>query len=252
MYPQIILVGIPPLVQCLSLSSGSSSAVTTPIYLATPSLTQSSSTIVSSTSSISAHSWSSPVSSGLSSLSSISNHPSTTSTNSIIETTTITFLTASTTVTSATSGSSSASSSNACPTLVARNDEDDDAALLAANYLSLDDTISQAIQVANSTDGYNPDMSTTESPPTNLDTPQTDPNSPIIPDSCPPTPPKKRHRNAAEKFTIWTKKADVNAYSWIGLRSTRDPDLDFIGNSDFKTRTGVLVPGCFNGKSRRK
>ncbi|THV50531.1 hypothetical protein BGAL_0146g00070 [Botrytis galanthina] len=239
MYPPIILVGVLPLIQCLSLSSGSSSAVTTPIYLATPSITQSSPTIVSSTTSISAHSWLSPVSSGLSSLSSISNHPPTTSTSSVIETTTIEFLTTSTTATSATSDSSSASSSSACPTLVARNDEDDDAALLAAmaywesifnntDYLSLDDTISQAIQLANSTDGYDPDMPTTDSPPTNPVTPPTNPNSPIIPDPCPPAPPKKRHRNAAEKF-----------------------DLGYIGNGDFKTRTGLLFAGCFNGKTRR-
>ncbi|KAF7921071.1 uncharacterized protein EAE97_011339 [Botrytis byssoidea] len=263
MYPQIILVGILPLVQCLSLSSGSSSAVTTPIYLATPSLTQSSSIIVSSTTSISAHSWFSPISSGLSSLSSISNHPPTTSATSVIEITA---------ATSATSGSSSASSSSACPTLVARNDEDDDAALLAAmaywesvfnntDYLSLDDTIIQAIQLANSADGYDPDMPTPDSPPTNPDTPPTNPNYPIIPDPCPPTPPKKRHRSAAEKFvslilymyqTIWTKKADVSAYSWIGLRNTRDQELEFIGNGDFKTRTGVLRSGCFNGSARRK
>ncbi|TGO36726.1 hypothetical protein BHYA_0116g00150 [Botrytis hyacinthi] len=243
MYPQIILVGILPLVQCLSLSSGSSSAVTTPIYLATPSLTQSSSIIFSSTTSILAHSWFSPVSSGLSSLSSISNPPPTTSTTSAIETTAITFLTASTTATSATSGSSSASSSSACPTLVARNDEDDDAVLLAAmtywesvfnntDYLSLDDTISQAIQLANSTDGYDPDMPTTDSFPTNPDTPPTNPNSPITPDTCPPTPPKKRHRNAAE--------------NWIGLRSTRDQDLGYIGNGDLRTGTGLLLSGCFN------
>ena len=67
-------------------------------------------------------------------------------------------------------------------------------------FLSLDDTISQALQLANSTDGYDPDVSTTDSSPTNPDTPPTDPNSPIIPGSCPPIPPKKRHRNAAEKF----------------------------------------------------
>ncbi|TGO69031.1 hypothetical protein BOTNAR_0016g00260 [Botryotinia narcissicola] len=218
------------------------------------SIQKSSSIIVSSTTSISAHSWFSPVSSGLSSLSSTSNHPSTNSTTSVIETTTATY---------ATSGSSSASSSSACPTLVARNDEDGDAALLAAmaywesvfkntNYLSLDDTISQAIQLANSTDGYDPDMPTTESPPTNPDPPPTNPSPPIIPDPCPPIPLKKRHRNTAEIFTIWTKKADVSAYSWIDLRNTRDQELDFIGNGDFKTRTGVLLSGCFNGSARRK
>ncbi|TGO24778.1 hypothetical protein BPAE_0095g00350 [Botrytis paeoniae] len=221
MYFQIVLVGVLPLVHCLG-SSGLSSPVTTPIYLATPSQTQNSCIIVSFTTTISADSWFSLVSSELSSLSSISNHPPATSTTSVIETTTITFLTPSATATVATSDSSSASSLSACQTLVARNDEDYDAALLAAsgfhkfslrkvaywesvfnntNYLSLDDTISQAIQLASRIDGYDPDVPTTDYPPINPGTSPIDPNSPIIPDPCPPTPPKKRCRNAAKKFT---------------------------------------------------
>ncbi|TEY84151.1 hypothetical protein BOTCAL_0020g00260 [Botryotinia calthae] len=98
-------------------------------------------------------------------------------------TTTVTLPTATTSSTVVTRvDSSSATSSSACLTLVARNGDYDDAALLAAN-------------------GYDSDVPTTGPPPTTPDTPPTDPNSPIIPDPCPPISPiKKRHKNAAEKF----------------------------------------------------
>ncbi|TGO53012.1 hypothetical protein BCON_0131g00100 [Botryotinia convoluta] len=211
MYLHIILVGVLPFVYCLGSSSGLSSPVKTPIYLANTSQTQSSSTIISSTTSISAHSWSSLVSSGLSSLSSISNDPTATSTDLVIGTITTTFSTTSTTSIVVTSvDSSSTTSSTTCATVVARNDDDDDddAALLAAN------------------------------------SPPTDPNTPIIPDPCPPTPPKKRHRNAAEKFILLfsaLSSSDLTSSTTTSTSTTTScsatpsstnpcPELQLVGN----------------------
>ncbi|KAF7944177.1 hypothetical protein EAE96_010579 [Botrytis aclada] len=127
-------MGFLPPVHCLVSSSGLSSSVIIPIFLTTPSQTQSSPIIISSTTSIVAHSSSSVVSSRLSSLYSTANDLPAYPTTSVIETTTTSFPTASTTSTVMTSVDSfSATSSIACPALVARNDDDDDAALLAAS-----------------------------------------------------------------------------------------------------------------------
>ncbi|KAJ8068167.1 hypothetical protein OCU04_003737 [Sclerotinia nivalis] len=160
MYTEFILVGILRLVSCTSLSSGLSQAVTTPVYLTTSSSQPQIRLLPLYTS-------------------------PTAFTTSVVVTNVDSF---------------SIPSSTACPALVARNNDDNDAALLAAmdywasafhntNYLSLADTINQAIKLANIANSCDSNGTTTEPPPTDPNTP------PTVPDS----PPKKK-RNPWQRF----------------------------------------------------
>ncbi|APA15156.1 hypothetical protein sscle_14g099260 [Sclerotinia sclerotiorum 1980 UF-70] len=217
MYTEFILVGILHLVSCSGLSSGLSSAVTTPVYLTTSSLqAQSSSTfLISPTTKILVQNSSSVFSSVLSSYSSVSNAPTT----SIY-----TPRTASTTSVVVTNiDNTSISSSTACPSLVARDNDDSDAPLLAAsefhgsinrrscdtvdywasafnntNYLSLADTIHQAKELADIAESCDSNGTTTEPPPTDPNTPPTVPN-----------PPPKKKRNPWQRFLDWLERQGI-------------------------------------------
>ncbi|KAI9641368.1 hypothetical protein NHQ30_010170 [Ciborinia camelliae] len=185
-----ILAALLPLVSCAGLpaGTGTASAVTTPVYLATSSsqTPNSSIQISSTTSAFTSLAFGSSI---------ISSNGPTTSTTPVV----VTSINTSPTVLS-----------TACPALAER-DNDVDPALLAAmdywasvfdqtNYLSLDDTILQALQYANSTGDYTPPDTTTDPPPTDPGTPPTDPgtpptnpgSAPTVPDPCPPPTHKKK------------------------------------------------------------
>ncbi|CAD6445005.1 54bf251b-5a09-4e19-a289-daad16ccaca6 [Sclerotinia trifoliorum] len=105
---------------------------------------------------------------------------------------------------------SSISSSTASPPLVARDNGDSDAALLAAidswasafnntDYLPLADTINQAIVLASIADSCDSNGTTTDPPPT-------DPNtSPTV-----PNPPPKKKRNPWQGFLDWLKRQGIH------------------------------------------